>query len=86
MMTEEAYDDNDLKWPNYFQIRNCREEQFNHLWETSGVKPMDDLAVGSEEEEAKARKDGGRQSQPASGGPFGRRGTRGSLKEKNPLF
>ncbi|KAL3364225.1 hypothetical protein AABB24_013138 [Solanum stoloniferum] len=41
MMTEEAYDDNDLKWPNYFQIRNCREEQFNHLWETSGVKPMD---------------------------------------------
>lgn len=45
-----------------------------------------DLAVGSEEEEAKARKDGGRQSQPASGGPFGRRGTRGSLKEKNPLF
>ncbi|WMV24688.1 hypothetical protein MTR67_018073 [Solanum verrucosum] len=44
------------------------------------------LAVGSEEEEAKAKKDGGGQSQPASGGPFGRRGTRGSLKEKNPLF
>ncbi|XP_049391971.1 uncharacterized protein LOC125856458 [Solanum stenotomum] len=30
------------------------------------------LAVGSEEEEAKAKKYGGEQSQPASGGPFGR--------------
>ncbi|KAH0744098.1 hypothetical protein KY290_032091 [Solanum tuberosum] len=45
MTTEEAYDDTDLKWPNYFQIRNCREEQFNHLWETSGVKPMDGMIL-----------------------------------------
>ena len=35
---------------------------------------------------SKSQKYGGGQSQPASGGPFGRRGTRGSLREKNPLF
>ncbi|KAG5630408.1 hypothetical protein H5410_002125 [Solanum commersonii] len=29
---------------------------------------------------------GGGQSQPASGGQLGRRGTKRSLKEKNPLF